>query len=166
MSTQTNIVFNNDPSATKIKLNNGTFVPWIAFGTGTKLYKKDAAEGVKKAVDGGFTHLDGAQAYGNEKSLGAGIKASGKPRSELYITTKLGRTKGSRVTVRETLERSLDELFGKLEGAEESRYVDLFLIHQPSDHDNWKETWEQLVGLLDPSKGPILTKFVVALSCG
>ncbi|KZP19559.1 Aldo/keto reductase [Athelia psychrophila] len=136
-------------SSTTIKLNDDTSVPWIAFGTGTALYRKDAAAQVKQAIDGGFTHLDGAQAYDNEESLGQGIKDSGKARSELYITTKLGKIPEGK-TVKDTLEESLKKL-----GVD---HVDLFLIHQPSFHtdpkvpgqEEWKElqgVWKQLEGV-------------------
>lgn len=47
-------------------LNNGKYIPWIGFGTGTALFMKDAAEAVKLAIKTGFVHLDGAQMYKNE----------------------------------------------------------------------------------------------------
>lgn len=64
--------------------------PWIAFGTGTALFGRDATHVITIAIQSGFTHLDGAQSYRNEASLGVGTVASGKLRSELYITTGLG----------------------------------------------------------------------------
>lgn len=104
-------------------LNTGATIPWLGFGTGTALYGKDAANLVKQAIDNGIIHLDGAQMYKNEETLGAGIKASGKHRSELFITTKLnGLAPG--VTIRESLQDSLSKL-----GLD---YVDLFLIHDPT----------------------------------
>ncbi|TFK76341.1 Aldo/keto reductase [Pluteus cervinus] len=105
-----------------IKLNDGTAVPWLAFGTGTALYGRDATNAIRLAVDKGITHLDGAQIYDNEETLGAGIRSAGKPRSELYIVTKLkGLNPGQ--TVKETLVISLKKL-----GVD---YVDLFLVHSP-----------------------------------
>lgn len=117
-------------------LNDGTTTPWLAFGTGTALYKKDATEAVRVAIENGVTHLDGAQMYENEDSLGAGIKASGKPRSELYVTTKLkGLAEGQ--TIKDTLVISLKKL-----GLE---YVDLFLIHDPtSAKGQIKAWWKQM----------------------
>jgi diketogulonate reductase-like aldo/keto reductase len=104
-------------------LNTGSSIPWLGFGTGTALFGKDAASLVKQAIDNGIIHLDGAQMYNNEETLGAGIKASGKSRSELFITTKLnGLAPG--VTIKESLQESLSKL-----GLE---YVDLFLIHDPT----------------------------------
>jgi diketogulonate reductase-like aldo/keto reductase len=104
-------------------LNNGATIPWLGFGTGTALYGRDAANLVRLAIDNKITHLDGAQMYNNEDTLGAGIKASGKPRSELFVTTKLAKLAPGQ-TVKESLKASLNKL-----GLD---YVDLFLIHDPT----------------------------------
>lgn len=121
-----------------ITLNDGSRVPWLGFGTGTALYGRDAAEAVRRAIDNGIIHLDGAQMYNNEDTLGAGIKASGKPRSELYVVTKLkALTPGQ--TVKESLAMSLEKL-----GLD---YVDLFLIHSPSPSNKegkLKALWKAL----------------------
>ena len=60
-------------------LNDGNTIPWIAFGTGTALYKQDASKAVTTAIDNGITHLDGAQMYDNEQSLGEGVKGYHPP---------------------------------------------------------------------------------------
>ncbi|KAH9477675.1 NAD/NADP-dependent indole-3-acetaldehyde reductase [Psilocybe cubensis] len=120
------------------KLNTAATIPWLGFGTGTALYKKDAADFVKLAIDNGVTHLDGAQIYDNEESLGRGIANSGKPRSELFVTTKLylpALEPGE--TIVESLKKSLSKL--KLD------YVDLFLVHDPTParkKGNLAEVWE------------------------
>ncbi|THH17240.1 hypothetical protein EW146_g3539 [Bondarzewia mesenterica] len=122
---------------TPIKLNDGNTIPWLGFGTGTALYRKDATDMVAAAIKAGFTHLDGAQVYDNEDSLGAGIIASRKPRSELFVTTKLYKLDAG-TTVRESLQGSLKTL--KLD------YVDLFLIHIPSmfkEPGQLKSIWKQ-----------------------
>lgn len=120
----------------RIQLNDKTSIPWLAFGTGTALYGRDALDAVRLAIDKGITHLDGAQIYNNEGTLGAGIRASGKPRSELYLVTKLKQPLAPSQTVKESLQRSLERL-----GVE---YVDLFLIHSPSPANSegtLKELW-------------------------
>jgi len=126
-----------------ITLNNGVRVPWLGFGTGTALYGKDAAESVRAAIDNGITHLDGAQLYNNEDTLGAGIKASGKPRSELYIVSKLNsKALNPSQTVKQLLEESLRKL-----GLD---YIDLFLIHDPtpaSTVGKLKELWKAMEGV-------------------
>lgn len=96
-------------SSTTFTLNDGTTIPWPAFGTGTALFKKDALEAVERALSGGFIHLDGAQAYANEDTMGAAIAASGKKREELYVTTKFMTLQPGQ-TVVESLKTSLAQL--------------------------------------------------------
>jgi diketogulonate reductase-like aldo/keto reductase len=118
------------------RLNDGTQVPWLGFGTGTALFGKDASNFVKIAIEQGISLLDGAQWYNNEESLGAGIKASGKQRSDLYVVTKL-----KSLGEGETVESLLRESLGKL-GVD---YVDLFLIHSPVPFKGrLKEVWKDM----------------------
>ncbi|KZT70126.1 Aldo/keto reductase [Daedalea quercina L-15889] len=118
-----------------IALNDGKKIPWLGFGTGTALYSKDAENAVRQAIETGVVHLDGAQVYNNEESLGAGIVASGKPRSSLFLTTKLNLIPAGQ-TVRDTLVTSLKKL--------QTDYVDLFLIHFPINHEaSLPEIWKQ-----------------------
>lgn len=119
-------------------LNDGSQIPWLAFGTGTALYGKDAADLVRIAIENNIIHLDGAQAYSNEDTLGAGIKASGKPRSELFIVTKLLNLAPGQ-TAKESLNISLSKL-----GLD---YVDLFLIHTPSFARKEKKLSEWWAGM-------------------
>ena len=117
-------------------LNDGSQIPRLAFGTGTALYQKDAADFVRIAIENNFIHLDGAQMYNNEDSMGAGIKASGKPRSELFVVTKLNTLQPGQ-TVKESLKISLAKL-----GLD---YVDLFLIHTPAQgrkENSLSQLWE------------------------
>lgn len=107
---------------TPIKLNDGTTIPWLGFGTGTALYGKDTENMIVAAIKAGFTHLDAAQVYANEDSLGAGIVASGVPRSQLYITTKF-----NELAPGQTLKSLLQDQLKKLK----VDYVDLYLIHTP-----------------------------------
>jgi diketogulonate reductase-like aldo/keto reductase len=119
-----------------ITLNDGSKIPSLAFGTGTALYGKDAADFVRIAIENNVTHLDGAQLYNNEDSLGAGIKASGKLRSELFVTTKINNVQPGQ-TIKESLRLSLAKL-----GLD---YVDLFLIHSPAqarEENSLSQFWE------------------------
>ena len=123
-------------------LNDGTTIPWLGFGTGTALYKQDSTESVKVAISSGITHLDGAQIYGNEDTLGAGIKASGKPRSELFITTKLWEALSEGASPTSLLKESLAKL--------QVDYVDLYMIHSPAVYvkeGKLKEIWAELEDL-------------------
>ncbi|KAF9527009.1 NADP-dependent oxidoreductase domain-containing protein [Crepidotus variabilis] len=130
---------------TTFTLNTGTQIPWLGFGTGTALYSKDASQLVRQAIDAGVNHLDGAQMYNNEETLGTGIKQSGKPRAELFITTKLnGKVLQPGQTIKDTLQVSLQKL-----GLE---YVDLFLIHDPTpatkqSNETLIDWWKQMEGV-------------------
>ena len=122
-------------SPPSITLADGTVVPWLAFGSGTSLWQQDASAQVANAIKAGFTHIDTAQMYANEDSVGAGIAASGVPRSSLYITTKLDRLPAG-TTVRDALVESLKML--------RVDYVDQFLVHMPVDHPDLKQTWKDM----------------------
>jgi diketogulonate reductase-like aldo/keto reductase len=69
-------------------LRNGRRIPAVGLGT-----FQSSGDGAKRAVQLalglGYRHIDGAQAYGNEKDIGAALKASSVPRDELFITSKL-----------------------------------------------------------------------------
>ncbi|KAF8919793.1 NADP-dependent oxidoreductase domain-containing protein [Mucidula mucida] len=121
----------------QIPLNDGNKIPAIAFGTGTALFGNDATEYVARALDNGFSHVDTAQIYNNEESVGQAIKESGFKRSDLFITTKWGRG-----DVRDALDASLSKLGLK--------QVDLYLIHFPGLVENDIENgWKQLERIKD-----------------
>ena len=120
-------------------LNDGTQIPWIAFGTGTVHRDQDVSATISLAIANGITHLDGAQMYKNEEWVGKAIASSGRPRSELYVTTKLDEVPEGR-TVRDMLMESLTKLH--------LDYVDLFLIHVPVHHPGRLQTvWKELEAL-------------------
>jgi len=85
-------------------------------GGGQRVY--DMCE---KALKVGYRHFDTAAGYGNEKQVGEAIRASGIPREEIFITTKLANSDHHRV--REGFEKSLKEL--------DCEYIDLYLMHWP-----------------------------------
>lgn len=130
----------SEPTPLILPLNDGHSIPWLAFGTGTALLRRDAAAEVRNAIEHGIVHLDGAQLYGNEDSLGAGIAAAGRPRAELFVTTKIADLPDEK-TVRDTLIESLRKL--RLD------YVDLFLLHSPMRglKGRVKEAWLELEAL-------------------
>ena len=103
-------------------LNNGIKVPALAFGTWL-IKDKDAARCVKMALDAGYRHIDTAQAYGNERGVGEGIRLSGLKREEVFITSKV---KAETKTYRGA-KRSIDNSLKRL-GVD---YIDLMLIHCP-----------------------------------
>ncbi|KAG6328526.1 hypothetical protein ID866_10564 [Astraeus odoratus] len=119
-----------------IRLNDGNQLPWIAFGTGTEWYRKDVSKPIQMAIENGFTHLDTAQIYGNEESVGRGIRAAGKPRSHLYITTKFAELQPGQ-TAKTALRLSLRKL-----GVD---YVDSYLVHSPKNHSGkLQQVWKDM----------------------
>ncbi|KAL5482978.1 hypothetical protein ACEPAI_9573 [Sanghuangporus weigelae] len=123
-----------------LKLLDNTQVPWMAFGTGSALYKQDCTDACRLALSVGFNHLDTAQMYENEDAVGRAIASPGVPRESLYITTKLGAIPPGQ-TVEDTLRESLKKL--------QVEYVDLFLVHVPTQHTGreggLKQVWKEMV---------------------
>lgn len=67
-------------------LSNGKAIPKLGLGTWL-MDDKEAAKAVEDAVALGYRHIDTAQAYGNEKGVGLGLKKCGVPREQLFVTT-------------------------------------------------------------------------------
>lgn len=103
-----------------LKLNTGASVPCLGLGT-WRAPDEQVTRAVEVALKAGVRHLDCAFAYDNEVAVGEGIKRSGIPREELFITTKIWGTFHKRVEEGATI--SLQRL-----GLD---YVDLLLIHWP-----------------------------------
>ncbi|KAH9915022.1 NADP-dependent oxidoreductase domain-containing protein [Epithele typhae] len=121
-----------------VLLNDGTRVPALGYGTGTIHREHDTTSTILSAISAGFTHLDGAQLYKNEEFLGAAIATCGRPRADLYITTKLNKLPEGQ-SVRGALEESLRKL--------RVDYVDMFLIHVPIFFADLKATWREMEGV-------------------
>lgn len=103
-------------------LPNGLAIPKI--GLGTWLIPDDkAAAAVCSALEAGYKHIDTAQAYGNERGVGEGIKKSGIPRDQIFLTTKVA---AERKTYQEAAD-SIDESLRKLDCGP----ADLIIIHCP-----------------------------------
>jgi 2,5-diketo-D-gluconate reductase B len=103
--------------------SRGAKIPPIGFGTMT--LKEDlCVELVAAALHLGYRHLDTAQNYGNEREVGAGMRASGLPREEIFLTTKVW---FNRLAAGD-FARSVEESLGRLELS----FVDLLLIHWPN----------------------------------
>ncbi|KAF2276060.1 Aldo/keto reductase [Westerdykella ornata] len=109
---------------TTFPLNTGATIPAIGLGT-WQSKPNQVREAVRVALQKGYRHIDTALAYGNEAEVGQGIRDSGVPREEIWITTKLDNTWHKRVE--EGIESSLKSL-----GVD---YVDLYLMHWPSSTD-------------------------------
>ncbi len=124
-----------------LALTDGRTIPQLGYG----VFKVPAAEterAVSEALALGYRHIDTAAIYGNEEGVGAAIAASGIPRDELFVTTKLwnDRHDGDEpdAAIAESLERlGLDQ-------------VDLYLVHWPTPaKDNYVHAWEKLIEIRD-----------------
>ena len=129
-----------------ITLNDQTTIPQLGFGV-FQVPPEQTAATVTAALEAGYRHIDTAQMYGNEAGVGEAIAASGIPRDELYITTKLNNGFHRPDDARRSLDESLERL-----GLDR---VDLFLIHWPlpTRYDgDYVSTWETLVELRDAGR--------------
>ena len=105
-------------------LSNGVKIPCIAYGTYKSPDGEECVQGVKCALENGYRHIDTAEFYGNEFSIGKALREIDIPRKEIFITSKVWNThQGFRTTI-EAFESSLDKL-----GLD---YLDLYLIHWPN----------------------------------
>lgn len=101
----------------------GVDIPVVGFGTWT-LEGDICRRAVEDALRMGYRHLDTAVVYGNEREVGEGLRASGVPREQVFVTTKIPRRELSADLVGRTLDESLERL-----GVD---HVDLLLVHWPS----------------------------------
>jgi diketogulonate reductase-like aldo/keto reductase len=133
------------------KLSNGVGIPCIGFGTWQTPDGDVAVRSVAAAIEAGYRHIDTAQAYGNEESVGKGIRESGIDRKDLFVTTKLWNSNHSYKLTMRTFEESVNKL-----GLD---YLDLFLIHWPNPiafRDHWQEanaeSWKAMEELYEAGK--------------
>ena len=134
-----------------IELYNGILMPEIGFGTWKAPTGKVTVEAVKAAIECGYTHIDCAAIYGNEKEVGLGIKESNVDRKNLFITSKLWNdVRGYQETI-DAFNQTLSDL--------QLDYLDLYLIHWPRPvkyHDNYIEknieSWKAMEDLYKQGK--------------
>ncbi|MFE6886702.1 aldo/keto reductase [Streptomyces sp. NPDC057694] len=113
----------------KYELSNGVEIPKL--GLGTWFIDDDkAAEAVRAAVDIGYRNIDTAQAYGNERGVGEGVRTAGVPRDELFVSTKLAAEIKDHDQAADAIDGSLATL-----GLE---YIDLMLIHSPQPWNDFR----------------------------
>ncbi|MDO7907503.1 aldo/keto reductase [Paenibacillus sp. JX-17] len=110
-----------------VKLANGIEIPKLGLGTWL-LDDKQAAQAVQDALAIGYRHIDTAQAYMNEAGVGEGVRSSGVPREELFITTKIAAEAKNDDAVQQSIDASLAKLG--------LSYIDLLIIHSPQP---WQE---------------------------
>lgn len=132
-------------------LTNGVEIPIVGFGTWQTPDGEVAKQSVEAAIAAGYRHIDTAAAYKNEDSVGAGIKASGVRREDLFVTTKLWNEDHGYKAAKAAIDTSLTKL-----GLD---YVDLYLIHWPNPvtfREHWQEvnaeTWRAMEEILQSGK--------------
>lgn len=105
-----------------LKLSNGVTVPLLALGT---WLVDDAivADAVRAAVEIGYRHIDTAQAYGNERGVGEGVRSCGVARDQIFVTSKVAAEHKDY----KTAAAGIDETLRKM-GLD---YLDLMIIHSP-----------------------------------
>jgi 2,5-diketo-D-gluconate reductase A len=117
-----------------VTLDDGVEVPQLGFGV-FQVPPEDTQQVVEEALAAGYRHIDTAAAYRNERGVGAAIAASGIPRDEVFVTTKLWNAQQGFDSTLEAFEKSLGRL--------DMERVDLYLIHWPAPpQDLFVETWK------------------------
>jgi 2,5-diketo-D-gluconate reductase A len=124
-----------------IILANGNKMPSLGFGV-FQMSDEEAEESVTTALQTGYRSIDTAASYQNEEAVGRGIKKSGVPRDEVFVTSKLWIADASYEKAKQAYQTSLDKL-----GLE---YLDLYLIHQP--FGDIFGAWKALVELYEAGK--------------
>jgi diketogulonate reductase-like aldo/keto reductase len=111
-------------------LPNGVMIPKLGLGT-WRIDDDKVAEVVREAAGIGYRHFDTAQAYGNERGVGEGLRASGLAREELFVTTKVDAALKTYAAAKASIDGSLRAL-----GLD---VIDLMLIHSPQPWTNFRE---------------------------
>ena len=131
-------------SVPTLALNDGHTIPQLGFG----VYRVDPDQTeriVSDALEVGYRHIDTASLYGNEHGVGRAIEASGIPRDELFITTKLWNSDQGEQAALDAIDLSLEKLG--------LHHVDLYLIHWPAPGlDMFVETWKTFEKIRDDGK--------------
>ncbi|KAG9313433.1 NADP-dependent oxidoreductase domain-containing protein [Chiua virens] len=133
------------PATTSVTLNTGAVMPTVGLGT-WKSRPGQVEHAVEFALKNGYRHIDTAAGYQNETEVGQGIKASGVPREQIFLTTKLDNPDQRNPAA------ALESSFKKLD----TPYIDLWLMHWPAPmtrdgkadegHD-WLDTWKAMEDL-------------------
>ncbi|MEU9558801.1 aldo/keto reductase [Streptomyces fumanus] len=127
-----------------IVLNNGVEMPQLGFGV-WQVPDDEAEKAVATALESGYRSIDTAAIYGNEKGTGRAIAASGVPREDLFVTTKLWNAEQGYDSTLRAFDASLEKL-----GLE---YVDLYLIHWPLPaRDRYVDTYKAFEKLLSDGR--------------
>ena len=127
----------------QVTLNNGTTMPRFGLGVFQAKAGGETAQAVRWAFEAGYRHVDTAALYGNEEDVGRAVIASGIPRNEIFVTSKVWNEDLRRGRVREAFETTMEKLG--------LATVDLFLIHWPVP-GKFIEAWHVLEELYDDGR--------------
>ena len=119
-----------------LTLSNGVQVPQLGLGTWF-IDDANVAEAVKAAAKLGYRHFDTAQAYGNERGVGEGVRSCGVPREELFVVSKVA----AEHKTYEAAKASIDETLAKM-GLD---YLDMMIIHSPQPWDKVNQCEDRYV---------------------
>lgn len=126
-------------AAAKVRLSNDREMPLVGFGT-WQLLGQGAYDSTLAALAAGYRHIDTAQAYSNEREVGAAIRDSGVPREDVFLATKI----------------SDPAEFGQLEQRFEAQlrdlgtdYLDLYMLHSPGGREANEAAWRSMERLHD-----------------
>ncbi len=111
---------------TTLELADGNAIPMLGLGVWQVENTREAVDAVRWALELGYRHVDTAQAYGNEESVGQGLRESGVAREEVFVTTKYFPRRDEPFAA---IEASLRRL-----GVD---YVDLYIVHWPEGGPTW-----------------------------
>ncbi|PRY67259.1 2,5-diketo-D-gluconate reductase A [Glaciihabitans tibetensis] len=127
-----------------LPLSDGNVIPQLGLGV-YKVEDTVASTLVAGAIEAGYRHIDTAALYNNERGVGEGVRASGVPREEIFVTTKVWNDRHGYDETQRAFDESL-ELLGM-------DYVDLYLIHWPAPEQNrYTEAWRALVKLQEDGR--------------
>ena len=127
-----------------VKLNDGSKIPQLGLGV-WQVPDDQAAASVKEALAAGYRSVDTAAIYGNEAGVGAGLRAAGVARKDLYITTKLWNDRHGYDDAHKAMDESLEKLG--------LAYVDLYLIHWPvAGSARFLDAWKAMIEMKEDGR--------------
>lgn len=127
-----------------VKLNDGSKIPQLGLGV-WQVPNDQAAASVKEALAAGYRSVDTAAIYGNEAGVGAGLRAAGVARKDLFITTKLWNDRHGYDEAHKAMDESLEKLG--------LAYVDLYLIHWPvAGSTKFVDAWKAMTEMKEDGR--------------